>query len=56
MSEHADYPHHPGYLYDCPACEAHCYCKPGDTECVHCALDVGKLGAKVASYVSRFNR
>lgn len=23
---HADYPHHPGTLYDCPACERECYC------------------------------
>jgi hypothetical protein len=31
---HADYPHEPGRLYDCPACESHCYCRPGETECV----------------------
>lgn len=24
--EHADYPHEPGTLYDCPACEAVCFC------------------------------
>lgn len=23
---HADYPHEPGRLYDCPACEAQCFC------------------------------
>jgi len=23
---HADYPHEPGQLYDCPACEAQCFC------------------------------
>jgi len=26
MSDHVDYPHEPGYLYDCPACEAACHC------------------------------
>jgi len=31
---HADYPHEPGRLYGCPACEAACYCTPGDAECV----------------------
>jgi hypothetical protein len=34
--KHADYPHHAGKLYDCPACEARCHCTgdPADTECV----------------------
>lgn len=32
--EHVDYPHEPGRLYDCPACEARCHCTPGDAECV----------------------
>jgi hypothetical protein len=38
---HADYPHHPGALYDCPACEARCWCTgdPGTTECVFGADD-----------------
>lgn len=31
---HADYPHEPGRLYDCPACEAKCHCTPGYTQCV----------------------
>jgi hypothetical protein len=31
---HADYPHEPGRLYDCPACEDHCHCEPGYTQCV----------------------
>lgn len=37
---HADYPHVPGQLYDCEACEAHCFCAgaPGGTRCVFCAL------------------
>lgn len=39
MSEHTDYPHEPGRLYDCPACESQCYCGdvPGAAPCVHCA-------------------
>lgn len=31
---HTDYPHHPGYLHDCPACEASCHCTEGNAECV----------------------
>ena len=31
---HNDYPHEPGYLYDCQACEARCHCTPGHAECV----------------------
>lgn len=31
---HADYPHEPGYLYDCAACEARCHCTSGHAECV----------------------
>ena len=34
---HADYPHTPGTLYDCPACEAACFCTDG-FQCVHCAI------------------
>jgi hypothetical protein len=34
---HVDYPHTPGTLYDCPACEAACFCIDG-FQCVHCAL------------------
>lgn len=33
--KHADYPHEPGRLYDCPACEARCHCTPGHTQCVY---------------------
>lgn len=32
---HADYPHGPGYLVDCPAREAMCHCTPGSAECVY---------------------
>jgi hypothetical protein len=35
---HVDYPHQPGALYDCPACEATCFCADG-VVCVHCAID-----------------
>jgi hypothetical protein len=35
---HVDYPHTPGTLYDCPACEADCFCADG-FRCVHCALE-----------------
>jgi hypothetical protein len=37
---HADYPHEPGRLHDCPRCEAECFCTgyPGDTQCVFCEL------------------
>lgn len=34
---HADYPHEPGTLYDCRACEAECHCG-GEGTCVHCAI------------------
>jgi hypothetical protein len=41
---HADYPHWPGALYDCPACESTCYCAELNegmlpaypVTCVHC--------------------
>ena len=31
---HVAYPHEPGRLYDCPACESRCHCTPGTAECV----------------------
>ena len=37
--QHMDYPHEPGRLHDCPACEQQCHCTPDTTPCVHCALD-----------------
>lgn len=40
-ANHLDYPHHPGMLYGCPACDNYCQCEhinePGETECIHCA-------------------
>lgn len=38
---HADYPHEPGRLYDCPACEAVCHCAPGTAPCIRCAEQRG---------------
>lgn len=35
--QHGDYPHYPGTLYDCRACEANCFCTDG-VPCVYCAL------------------
>lgn len=37
--EHVAYPHEPGRLYDCPACETSCHCGPAvargeETECI----------------------
>ena len=34
-ARHVDYPHLPGRLYDCPACEAECHCTPGDAQCIY---------------------
>lgn len=36
---HVNYPHEPGRLYDCPACEDQCHCTPAvargeETECI----------------------
>jgi hypothetical protein len=39
MIEHVGYPHSPGYLHDCPACEDKCHCCPGLAECVAHATD-----------------
>ena len=39
---HVEYPHHPGALYDCSACEYVCHCSDGS--CVACALDVSYPG------------
>lgn len=36
---HVDYPHRPGALYDCPACENECFCENSleYSKCVFCA-------------------
>lgn len=31
---HINYPHEPGYLIDCAACESKCHCIEGNAECV----------------------
>lgn len=36
---HADYPHSPGYLIDCEACESECHCTDGAAECVWAGHD-----------------
>lgn len=46
--EHADHPHTPGTLYDCPLCESECFCLMGEWDgegfeldrmrCVRCAI------------------
>jgi hypothetical protein len=50
---HADYPHNPGTLYDCPQCEAMCFCTElyGEQRdastfdvCIHCALTLESEG------------
>lgn len=43
---HVDYPHEPGTLYACPACEFRCHCTNG-FQCVACALDTARAGAAV---------
>lgn len=35
LAPHVDYPHEPGRLYDCPACESRCNCTAGYTQCVY---------------------
>lgn len=38
MSTHIDYPHIPGYMIGCAACEEKCHCtgEQGAEDCVHC--------------------
>lgn len=47
---HADYPHHPGTLYDCPACEAACHCTPGSAQCVYDGFHNPGADAMVAAF------
>lgn len=35
IPEHNSYPHEPGTLYDCAACESACHCTPGNSECIY---------------------
>ena len=41
---HVDYPHAPGSLYDCGACETECYCDFLKAPCVFCALRFERMG------------
>lgn len=43
--EHVTYPHTPGYLFDCPACESRCHCEPGSAECVYEGQHNGNAGS-----------
>lgn len=36
MEYHADYPHEPGTLYSCQACEENCYCDQLTVQCIAC--------------------
>ena len=59
MSDHVPHvanPHLAGRLFDCQACEATCYCKPNDEQCVHCAIaeETRVLGEKAVNYIRRF--
>jgi hypothetical protein len=47
---HADYPHQPGTLYDCPACESSCHCTPGSAQCIY----DGPHGPNADAMVSAF--
>jgi hypothetical protein len=38
MLQHADYPHTPGMLYDCHACESACSCEAWGESCVGCEV------------------
>lgn len=43
--EHVDYPHHPGALPDCQACEDECFCDE-DYDCFYC---LGLVGSHCAA-------
>jgi hypothetical protein len=45
-TEHAAYPHEPGTLYGCPACEARCHCTEDAVTCIYDGEHNG-LGADV---------
>jgi hypothetical protein len=34
LEGHVDYPHHPGFLVDCPGCESRCHCEEDSATCV----------------------
>lgn len=55
IAQHTDYPHFPGTLFDCPACEAECFCCPSQTQCVRCAIadETQALSQKEIAYLER---
>ena len=58
MSEHVDYPHDPGRLYDCAACEqGPCTCTDTDAPCVSAyCTHVDSESARQAAAFARGNR
>lgn len=54
---HVNYPHNPGTLWDCLACESACYCRSDGQECVYCAslADSDYLTEKERQYINRFS-
>jgi hypothetical protein len=49
---HADYPHEPGRLNDCPACQAQCHCTAGTTDCVFVGEHTIPAGGPAAETVT----
>jgi hypothetical protein len=41
--KHVDYPHSPGYLFGCWACESECHCRPGNAQCVYWGHEVEEV-------------
>lgn len=55
MSKHVNYPHEPGRLYDCPACEARCHCTPGTAECIYTGVHTVKpTDTEVVDIIARW--
>jgi len=53
--QHSDYPHEPGYLIGCPACEGKCHCTPGVVrgEATECVFEGEHDGYGTATLVKR---
>lgn len=47
---HSEYPHTPGTLYDCVACENTCFCGnlEAETKCLFCSLQNGDFEEAMA--------
>jgi hypothetical protein len=37
--EHDDYPHYPGSMYGCAACESECFYVDSLNPCLHCDIE-----------------